>query len=81
MRNSMLTVFLISGMLFSCKSDCEPGPDPACADAVPVGELCQAYFQRWFFSTETKSCSQISYSGCSQKGFATKAECEACTCN
>ncbi|WP_207494083.1 BPTI/Kunitz-type proteinase inhibitor domain-containing protein [Aridibaculum aurantiacum] len=58
---------------------CEPS-DPVCADVVPTTELCAAHFTRWFYDKATNSCKQVGYSGCSAKGFATKAECETCKC-
>jgi hypothetical protein len=68
-------VFLFSG----CSKDCEPILD-ACKESPPVDEACQAYFTRWFFDASKNTCRQISYSGCSQTGFATKKECEGCKC-
>lgn len=68
-----------AAVLVACSKDCG-APQGACADVVPTGELCQAYFERWFYSASNNRCEQISYSGCSQKGFATQAECEACKC-
>jgi hypothetical protein len=61
------------------KTDCAP-VSPVCNDTVPTGEFCQAFFTRWFYDKESKSCKQVGYSGCSQKGFATQTECEACKC-
>lgn len=50
---------------------------PACMDTVP-NEACQAVFQRWFFDQNTQTCRQVTYSGCSARGFATQAECVEC---
>ncbi len=52
----------------------------ACQDVVPTNEMCAAYFTRWFYNSESNNCQQIGYSGCSEKGFATQQECEACKC-
>lgn len=52
-----------------------------CLDIPPENELCDAYFERWFFNTETGTCSLKAYSGCSQKGFETEEACLACACN
>ena len=43
-----------------------------CLDTPPEGELCDAYFKRWFFDADNQSCSLKAYSGCSQKGFETE---------
>lgn len=60
---------------------CDPTQKaPACKDVVPTDEMCAAYFTRWFYNSESDNCQQIGYSGCSQKGFATRQECEACKC-
>jgi hypothetical protein len=77
---ALVLMFLIG--FSSCKkdiSDCTP-VNPVCAEIAPTNELCAAFFTRWFYDKSTNSCKEISYSGCSQKGFATKAECEACKC-
>jgi hypothetical protein len=50
----------------------------SCNDTPPVGELCLAYFERWFYNKATQKCTKIGYSGCSQRGFATQVECESC---
>ena len=54
--------------------------DPKCYDTPPTNELCQAYFQSWFYDQKTGSCYKKGYSGCSVYGFATKEECEECDC-
>ncbi|MFK8037800.1 MAG: BPTI/Kunitz-type proteinase inhibitor domain-containing protein [Crocinitomicaceae bacterium] len=51
-----------------------------CTETAPTGELCEAYFTRWFFDASTNSCQEIGYNGCSEKGFATKIDCENCIC-
>ncbi len=78
-------IALALGILFcftSCDKDnnCE-STNAVCKETVPVGEACLAVFSRWFYDKNTNSCSEKSYSGCSQKGFATQAECESCKCN
>jgi hypothetical protein len=75
----MLLVGII-GSMSSCKKDCNPS-NVVCTEKPPTNEACQATFQRWFFDEATNSCKQVSYSGCSQKGFATKEECEDCECH
>lgn len=74
------------GFLFlffsSCSEDCSTFlPEPTCAEKAPTDELCQAYFQRWFFDSSSQQCQQIGYSGCGEYGFATQAECEGCRCS
>jgi len=63
-----------------CSGSC-PEQEAACSDSPPTDELCQAYFQRWFFDASTNQCQQIGYSGCGQYGFASQAECQACQCS
>ncbi len=81
-----LLMFSVCLFLFffttSCKKDCDIAElNPACEETVPTNELCQAAFKTWFYNSETETCSEIGYSGCSQKGFETKEDCEACKCN
>lgn len=72
-------LFLTSLVLLGCSNNC-PNQAAACTDFPPTDELCQAYFQRWFFDESTNQCQQIGYSGCGQYGFATQVDCEACGC-
>lgn len=65
--------------LTNCSKSCE-SEIAACSETEPTDELCEAYFQRWFYDKEENKCEKIGYSGCSQKGFATEEECEACDC-
>jgi hypothetical protein len=67
-------------LIFSCEKDCNQIVSSACNDEVPI-ELCQAVFNRWFFNNESNSCEEISYSGCSAKGFETLEDCEQCKCD
>ncbi|MBM3918971.1 MAG: hypothetical protein FJ344_05680 [Sphingomonadales bacterium] len=64
----------------ACRRDCPDPILPACSDQPPVGELCQAAFQRWFYQKESNRCVQISYNGCSFRGFETREACEECRC-
>ncbi len=74
------SVFLaLTFVILSCGKECEIS-DPICMETPPTDELCEAYFTRWFYNAETNTCSEIGFSGCNQKGFATKAACEACDC-
>ncbi len=59
-----------------CETD-----NPICTERPPTDELCQAYFVRWFYNASTNSCEEIGYSGCSVRGFASEADCEACVCD
>lgn len=70
----------LSGLFTSCKKDCGQ-KIAACGDIVPTNEACAAAFNRWFFNKASNKCEQKAYSGCSQKGFATQQECEACKCD
>lgn len=78
----LLSFFLVT--LNSCKdNDCVTIEISACSESVPdqgVG-ICAAYFESWFFDASTSTCSKIGYSECSEIGFQTKVECEACKCN
>lgn len=77
-RRSLFPFVLLS-FLYSCSKDCT-SENAACQDTPPINELCAAYFSRWFYNEESNSCEEIGYSGCSEKGFETKAECESCGC-
>lgn len=78
-KTYLLSAIALAALLFaSCGEDCENLNNPSCEDAVPTDELCEAYFERWFYDTETQSCVEIGYSGCNEYGFATQAECEEC---
>ena len=70
----------LSIALLSCKKECPHETMPVCSEVPPTNEVCQAYFERWFFDKESNECSKISYSGCSQKGFETLEDCEECAC-
>ena len=75
-------MFLATASLWNagCGNNCTPSSNVTCTETPPSGEPCAAYFERWFYHDQTKSCTQIGYSGCSQRGFATQQECEACKC-
>jgi hypothetical protein len=84
MHKNLLTIttilfFVLAG--YACNKKCNASGNAACNDTVPTLEICQAVFTRWFYNASTQTCSQVSYSGCSLKGFATQAECTACKCN
>lgn len=65
----------------SCKEECGSDSNPICTETVPTDEACLAFFERWFFDSNSNACQKVGYSGCSQKGFETKDECESCKCN
>jgi len=77
-KNGAFLILLFATV--SCTKKCEP-VNVVCTEVVPVNEACQAYFERWFFDAKKNSCSLVQYSGCNQRGFATKNECENCKCN
>ncbi len=82
MKQSLLlkSVLLVcTSLVINCSRDCGPVP-AACSDVQPTMELCAANFTRWFYDEASNKCEQITYTGCSQKGFATVQECEACKC-
>lgn len=83
MKNSILLFISTLSLVFliSCSKDCAPSNSNICGESAPTNEMCQAYFQRWFYNPESNQCEQISYSGCSQRGFATENECSECICN
>jgi hypothetical protein len=81
--STFIKFFLIAGLSVSfaqCNSNCEVN-NPTCNELPPTNEMCQAYFERWFYNKNTGNCSLQSYSGCGEYGFATQQECEACECN
>lgn len=51
-----------------------------CYEAPPFGEICAAYFERWFYDHDLKACRIIGYGGCVRHGFETQGECEECVC-
>ena len=65
-------------LLVACDKTVE---NSRCLERPPENELCLAYFERWFYDKESQSCEKVAYSGCSEKGFETKAECEDCVKN
>lgn len=75
----LLGITFVLGMS-SCNRNCNPS-DAVCHDSPPLDEACQAAFNRWFFDKTQNSCQLVAYSGCSQKGFASQQECEACKCS
>lgn len=79
MKKSILSLLIIICALSACKEDCDLST--TCQEVPPTNEVCLAAFQSWFYDADTKSCEEIGYSGCSRKGFATKAECESCGCD
>jgi hypothetical protein len=77
MKNVILLLCGVVVLSASCKRTCTVKED-TCSDRPPTDELCEAYFERWFYNSRTDKCELIGYSGCSQKGFATKRACESC---
>ncbi|WP_137401472.1 BPTI/Kunitz domain-containing protein [Echinicola rosea] len=67
-------------VMISCSKDCEP-PLAVCNETPPTTEICQLYFERWFFNKDKNRCELIGYSGCSRLGFETEKECEECKCH
>jgi hypothetical protein len=76
-----LTCLLLAAMLSlnSCEKSCITANE-ICLEAPPTDELCQAYFVRWFYEKDSDRCRQIGYSGCTQRGFSNKEECDVCRC-
>jgi hypothetical protein len=80
MKKSIPTaLFVLIVILISCSKDCAPKL-ATCSETPPTNELCQAYFNRWFYDKNKNKCEQIGYGGCSPKGFETQQECEECKC-
>lgn len=77
---SLILISLSSCTKKKCPAECRSNI-AGCNETVPVDELCQAAFNRWFYSKSTGKCTLIGYSGCSQKGFETEQECLECDCN
>lgn len=74
------TLLFVALMFTNCSEECET-TIATCKEKPPTNELCLAYFERWFYNADQNECEPIGYSGCSQWGFETEAECEACRCN
>lgn len=55
--------------------------DSKCLQRPPVNEACQSSFSRWFYDADADQCTLVSYTGCSDFGFKTESECNACVCN
>ena len=72
----LATGLVLTGGLTSCSEDCVT-TIATCNENMP-NEDCLTQFNRWVFDKAKNDCEQISYSGCSQKGFATQQECEEC---
>lgn len=64
----------------NCQKTCDPGI-VECDQQPSHGGNCSDSFTRWFYNSEEDYCTEVSYNGCVEAGFATKAECEACLCN
>lgn len=80
MKKLAIILLLASAAATGCKKDQSvrtPAP-AACQDTPPANEMCAAAFSRWFYNQRADQCQLVNYSGCSQKGFATKQECENC---
>ena len=82
----MKKIYLLSAialLITSCEdnddsNDCYCTENASCNEVPPTDELCEAYFEMWFYDSSTETCSQIGYSGCEAYGFETQAECEDC---
>lgn len=80
MKLFLLTLFILFGTFSKCGKDdvCEKPTNQICYETPPTDELCDAYFERWFYNIKSKSCKMVAYSGCSQKGFETQRDCQNC---
>ena len=78
---ALFTTVIILAVDCEDKNEC-PDKPVGCTDydSIPTSEPCDAYFERWFYVAASNSCEKIGYSGCSQFGFETKEDCEACAC-
>ena len=81
MKTALFLLFFALITAIGCTEDCTDETPATCQDVPPTDEACLAYFQRWFYNAESNACDSIGYSGCSQYGFATRVECEACQCD
>lgn len=75
-----LVLFFIL-FLLSCSKTCDNQQKPGCQEVPPTDEPCLAYFTRWFYNSDSNTCEEIGYGGCSAYGFGSKAECEECQCD
>ena len=85
-----IIIVILTGLFISIFISCNDSGDEkiecddtntACSQVPPTNEICSAFFQKWFYDNQTKRCNLVSYSGCSDLGFKTKKECEACNCD
>ena len=76
----IIVLFCVILIGTSCNKDCAEANEADCIIRPPTDEDCQAAFLRWFYNSESKSCEEIGYSGCTQVGFATREDCEICLC-
>lgn len=65
----------------SCSKTCEAFTNQKCKDRVPTKEACQAQYKRWFYNQQEDKCRLVEYTGCSDKGFVSEADCNSCKCN
>ena len=72
--------FLLAIFFFACSDNCDPVLN-TCTDIPPTNEACLAYFERWFYNSETNECEQMGYSGCSEWGFESEEACQECQCD
>ena len=79
MKNQLFVICIVV-ITFSCSGNYKAVLD-ARADTTPTDEACLAYFERWFYDSETNECEQIAHSGCSEWGFESLEACQDCLCN
>lgn len=72
-------ILIVNTMMFTSCKKAKVSLNPTCFETPPT-ELCDAVFFRWFYNSNTNQCILEEYSGCSPKGFETKAACMKCTC-
>ncbi len=83
MIKKILIPIILLSLLFafaSCSKNCDDKV-ATCSESPPTDELCQAYFNNWFYDSEKNKCEQIGYSGCESYGFTSEEDCEVCECN
>lgn len=85
MKNVIELLFVASIILIiSCSKENEcDSSNPKCTQVMPNPDsvTCDAYWKTWIYNPETKTCTEVGYSGCDKVGFDTKSECENCGCD
>lgn len=86
LKHPILFIIYISLMVISCSDDCTLIDAPKNCGFNPndVTIQCYAIIPSFYYNRDKNQCIAFDYGGCNDtdlEPFATKAECEACTCH